>query len=109
MTTGVGRRRLLEVFAHAANLVWRAGGLIAKHAAAGWEATVGALSHGERGEEGELWRGERPTPVAHPAPARARLLAMGCGRRARCLPDRDGVRAACPLPSRRFARRRCSS
>jgi 4-oxalomesaconate hydratase len=48
--------------AHAADFVWRAGGLIAKHTAAGWEATVVALSYGERGDEsGELWREEGQT------------------------------------------------
>jgi 4-oxalomesaconate hydratase len=41
--------------------VWRAGGVIAKHTAAGWEATVVALSYGERGESGELWRNEGQT------------------------------------------------
>jgi len=56
MTSGDVRSRLLVVGAHAADSVWRAGGAIAKHTAAGWEATVVALSYGERGESGELWR-----------------------------------------------------
>ncbi len=54
-------RRLLVVGAHAADFVWRAAGAIAKHTAVGWEATVVALSYGERGESGELWREEGQT------------------------------------------------
>ena len=61
VTTSAGRKRVLVVGAHAADFVWRAGGVIAKHTAAGWEATVVALSHGERGESGELWREEGQT------------------------------------------------
>jgi hypothetical protein len=61
MTTSVGRRPMLVVGAHAADFVWRAGGVIAKHTAAGWGATVVALSYGERGESGELWREEGQT------------------------------------------------
>jgi 4-oxalomesaconate hydratase len=47
---------LLVVGAHAADFVWRAAGTIALHTAAGWRATVVALSFGERGESGDLWR-----------------------------------------------------
>ncbi|GFG50693.1 PIG-L domain-containing protein [Mycolicibacterium agri] len=49
-------RRLLVVGAHSADFVWRAAGAIAKHTAAGGEARVVALSYGERGESGELWK-----------------------------------------------------
>ena len=49
-------RRLLVVGAHSADFVWRAAGVIAKHTAAGGEARVIALSYGERGESGELWK-----------------------------------------------------
>ena len=49
-------RRLLVVGAHSADFVWRAGGAIAVTTAAGGEATVLALSYGERGESGELWK-----------------------------------------------------
>lgn len=47
---------LLVVGAHAADFVWRAAGAIAMHTAAGGRATVVALSYGERGESGDLWR-----------------------------------------------------
>lgn len=49
-------RRLLVVGAHAADFVWRAGGAIAVCTAAGGTAEVVALSYGERGESGELWK-----------------------------------------------------
>ncbi len=44
------------VGAHAADFVWRASGAVALHTAAGWRATVVALSYGERGESGDLWK-----------------------------------------------------
>jgi 4-oxalomesaconate hydratase len=49
-------RRLLVIGAHSADFVWRAGGLIAVTTAAGGTARVLALSYGEHGESGELWR-----------------------------------------------------
>ncbi len=48
--------RLLVIGAHSADFVWRAGGAIAVTTAAGGEARVLALSYGERGESGELWK-----------------------------------------------------
>ncbi len=42
--------------AHAADFVWRAGGVIAVTTASGGTASVIALSYGERGESGELWK-----------------------------------------------------
>jgi 4-oxalomesaconate hydratase len=48
--------RLLVVSAHAADFVWRAGGAIASVTAVGGSAHVVALSYGERGESGELWK-----------------------------------------------------
>src|SRR5712671_659331 len=51
-----GMGSLLVVGAHAADFVWRAAGAVALHTAAGWRATVVALSYGERGESGDLWR-----------------------------------------------------
>jgi 4-oxalomesaconate hydratase len=47
---------LLVVGAHSADFVWRAGGVIAVTTANGGTATVLALSYGERGESGELWK-----------------------------------------------------
>jgi 4-oxalomesaconate hydratase len=49
-------RRMLVIGAHSADFVWRAGGAIAVTAANGGAARVVALSYGERGESGELWK-----------------------------------------------------
>jgi 4-oxalomesaconate hydratase len=49
-------RRLLVIGAHSADFVWRAGGAIAVTTAAGGTAQVLALSYGEQGESGELWK-----------------------------------------------------
>src|SRR5262245_18471654 len=49
-------RRLLVIGAHSADFVWRSGGLIAVTTAAGGTARVLALSYGEHGESGELWK-----------------------------------------------------
>ena len=48
--------RLLVVSAHSADFVWRAAGAIATVVEAGGTARVVALSYGERGESGELWK-----------------------------------------------------
>lgn len=56
-----GAPRLLAIGAHAADFLWRAGGALAAAAAAGGEAHVLALSYGERGESGELWKQEGQT------------------------------------------------
>jgi 4-oxalomesaconate hydratase len=49
-------KKLLVVGAHSADFVWRAAGVIAVTTAQGGQATVVALSYGERGESGELWK-----------------------------------------------------
>jgi 4-oxalomesaconate hydratase len=49
-------RTLLVVSAHSADFVWRAAGAIATVVEAGGVAHVVALSYGERGESGELWK-----------------------------------------------------
>src|SRR6266480_180403 len=49
-------RTLLVVGAHAADFVWRAAGVIAVVTTHGGRAHVVALSYGERGESGELWK-----------------------------------------------------
>lgn len=54
-------RRMLVIGAHSADFVWRAGGAIAICCAAGGIARVVALSYGERGESGELWKQEGQT------------------------------------------------
>jgi 4-oxalomesaconate hydratase len=50
------KKRLLVIGAHSADFVWRAGGAVAVCTAAGGTAEVVALSYGERGESGELWK-----------------------------------------------------
>jgi 4-oxalomesaconate hydratase len=57
----VSGRRLLVVGAHSADFVWRAAGVIASNTAIGGESVVVALSYGERGESGELWKQEGQT------------------------------------------------
>jgi 4-oxalomesaconate hydratase len=54
-------RRIQVIGAHSADFVWRAGGAIAKAVEAGGTAEVVALSYGERGESGELWKEEGQT------------------------------------------------
>jgi len=54
-------KRLLVVSAHAADFVWRAAGAIATVVEGGGTAHVVALSYGERGESGELWKEEGQT------------------------------------------------
>lgn len=49
-------RSLLVIGAHSADFVWRAGGAIAVVTSNGGKATVVALTYGERGESGELWK-----------------------------------------------------
>ena len=69
--------------AHSADFVWRAGGAIAVTTAAGGEAGVLALSYGERGESGELWKEpgqtvERVKEIRHGEAERA-AAALGAG------------------------------
>jgi len=56
-------RRLLVIGAHSADFVWRASGALAACTAGGGTGRVIALSYGERGESGELWKDSDP---AHP-------------------------------------------
>jgi 4-oxalomesaconate hydratase len=53
--------RMLVIGAHSADFVWRSGGAVAVTTAAGGRAKVIALSYGERGESGELWKQEGQT------------------------------------------------
>jgi 4-oxalomesaconate hydratase len=53
-------RTLLSVGAHAADFLWRSGGALAL-AAEGGESHVLALSYGEKGESGELWKEDGQT------------------------------------------------
>ena len=94
-------RRLLVIGAHSADFVWRAGGAIAVTTSAGGTAHVLALSYGERGESGELWKEagqtvERVKAVRHGEAERA---ARALGAEFACLDlgdyplevDRDGL------------------
>ena len=53
--------RMLVIGAHSADFVWRSGGAVAVNTANGGGAKVIALSYGERGESGELWKEEGQT------------------------------------------------
>jgi len=54
-------RRMMVIGAHSADFVWRAAGAIAVTTSRGGAARVIALSYGERGESGELWKEEGQT------------------------------------------------
>ena len=54
-------QRMMVIGAHSADFVWRAGGACAVTTGNGGEARVVALSYGERGESGELWKEEGQT------------------------------------------------
>jgi 4-oxalomesaconate hydratase len=84
-------RRIQVIGAHSADFVWRAGGAIAKAVEEGGTAEVVALSYGERGESGELWKEEGQTVenvkrVRH-AEAEAAAKALGADFRALDLGD----------------------
>lgn len=50
------KNKLLVIGAHSGDFVWRASGVIAQAALSGADTLVAALSYGERGESGELWK-----------------------------------------------------
>lgn len=79
--------RVLVIGAHSADFVWRAGGAVAVTTASGGTARVIALSYGERGESGELWKEpdqtvERVKEIRHGEAERA---AAALGADFRCL------------------------
>ncbi|HEY7381567.1 MAG TPA: PIG-L deacetylase family protein [Gaiella sp.] len=80
-------RRMLVVGAHAADFVWRAGGAIAVTTASGGAARVIALSYGERGESGELWKepGQTVEAVKRVRHEEAERAAAELGAEFRCL------------------------
>jgi 4-oxalomesaconate hydratase len=80
-------RRIQVIGAHSADFVWRAGGAIAKAVEAGGTAEVVALSYGERGESGELWKEEGQTVenVKRVRHAEAEAAAAALGAPFRCL------------------------
>ena len=80
-------RNLLVVGAHSADFVWRAAGTIALVSAQGGTATVVALSYGERGESGELWKepGQTVENVKRTRHEEAVAAAAAVGATFRCL------------------------
>jgi 4-oxalomesaconate hydratase len=80
-------RTLLVIGAHSADFVWRAGGAVAACAAAGGTAEVVALSYGERGESGELWKepGQTVDNVKRIRHEEAERAAAHLGATFRCL------------------------
>jgi 4-oxalomesaconate hydratase len=80
-------QKVQAVGAHAADFVWRAGGALALAAERGGTASVIALSYGEKGESGELWKEEGQTienvkKIRH---AEAEAAAKALGADFRCL------------------------
>jgi 4-oxalomesaconate hydratase len=80
-------RKVLAIGAHAADFIWRAGGALALAAERGGTASVIALSYGERGESGALWKQEGQTvenvkKIRH---AEAEAAADALGADFRCL------------------------
>jgi 4-oxalomesaconate hydratase len=80
-------RKVQVIGAHSADFVWRAGGAVAMAVQNGGTAEVIALSYGERGESGELWKQEGQTvenvkKVRH---AEAEAAAAALGASFRCL------------------------
>ncbi len=80
-------RTLVVVSAHSADFVWRAAGAIATVTGSGGTAHVIALSYGERGESGELWRepGQTEDRVKEIREREAREAAGALGAEFRCL------------------------
>ena len=80
-------RKVQVIGAHSADFVWRAGGAVAVAVENGGTAEVIALSYGERGESGELWKQEGQTvenvkKVRH---GEAEAAAAALGASFRCL------------------------
>jgi 4-oxalomesaconate hydratase len=80
-------RRIQVIGAHSADFVWRAGGAVAVAVKNGGIAEVIALSYGERGESGELWKEEGQTieNVKRVRHAEAEAAAAALGATFRCL------------------------
>jgi 4-oxalomesaconate hydratase len=79
--------RVQVIGAHSADFVWRAGGAVAVAVANGGTAEVIALSYGERGESGELWKQEGQTieNVKQVRHREAESAAAALGASFRCL------------------------
>ena len=80
-------KRVQVIGAHSADFVWRAGGAVAKAVANGGVAEVIALSYGQRGESGEVWKepGQTLENVKRLRHAEAEAAAGHLGATFRCL------------------------
>jgi 4-oxalomesaconate hydratase len=80
-------KKLLVVGAHSADFLWRSAGTIAVTTSQGGEALVLALSYGERGESGTLWKEPNQTieNVKRIRHEQAELAASKVGARFECL------------------------
>jgi 4-oxalomesaconate hydratase len=80
-------RRIQVIGAHSADFLWRAGGAIAKAVEGGGVAEVVALSYGERGESGQLWKepGQTVVNVTRIRPGVAVAAAHELGATFKCL------------------------
>jgi 4-oxalomesaconate hydratase len=80
-------RKVQVIGAHSADFVWRAGGAVAKAVEHDGTAEVIALSYGERGESGELWKEEGQTieNVKRVRHGEAERAAAALGASFRCL------------------------
>jgi 4-oxalomesaconate hydratase len=80
-------RKVQVIGAHSADFVWRSGGAVAKAVENGGTAEVIALSYGERGESGELWKQEGQTVenVKRVRHGEAEAAAGALGASFRCL------------------------
>jgi 4-oxalomesaconate hydratase len=81
------KKKILVIGAHSADFVWRSAGTIALVTSQGGSATVIALSYGERGESGELWKepGQTIENVKHLRHEQASAAAEVVGAGFRCL------------------------
>lgn len=80
-------RKLLVIGAHSADFLWRAAGTIAVTTTQGGSAAVIALSYGERGESGNLWKepGQTIENVKRVRHEQASAAAEAVGASFRCL------------------------
>lgn len=80
-------KKILVVGAHSADFVWRSAGAIAVTTSQGGSAVVVALSYGERGESGNLWKEPNQTVenVIRIRHEQAVLAAEAVGASFRCL------------------------
>jgi 4-oxalomesaconate hydratase len=83
----VSAERMLVIGAHSADFVWRAGGALAVCTSTGGSGRVIALSYGERGESGELWKedGQTIEKVKRVRHAEAERAAEALGADFHCL------------------------